>query len=157
MHVRRATPADLEQVVSLRLALLREHPNHPVYGRLHPGIDVRARDLFARQLRDDGEAIFLAEHGHTVVGIIRVVEMIGSPLLEPARYAYVSSTYVLPEFRQQGALHALIAEVEQWAAARGLDQLRLHNVAGSQSAEGAWSALGFEVVEQVRVRPLRRN
>ena len=33
-------------------------------------------------------------------------------------------------------------------------QMRLHHVAGSESAEGAWSALGFTVVEQVRVRDL---
>jgi len=32
--------------------------------------------------------------------------------------------------------------------------MRLHNVSGSASAEAAWSALGFEVVEQVRVRSL---
>jgi hypothetical protein len=35
--------------------------------------------------------------------------------------------------------------------------MRLHNVAGSASAEGAWSALGFDVVEQVRVRNLDRG
>jgi len=41
---------------------------------------------------------------------------------------------------------------EHWARARGLEQMRLHNVAGSPDAEGAWNALGFEIVEQVRVR-----
>jgi hypothetical protein len=35
--------------------------------------------------------------------------------------------------------------------------MRLHNVAGSAEAEGAWSALGFDVVEQVRVRDLTRS
>jgi GNAT superfamily N-acetyltransferase len=80
--------------------------------------------------------------------------MIGSPLLEPTRYAYVSSAYVRPEHRRAGVLTALLAAVAKWAAEKGLDQLRLHNVAGSESAEGAWSALGFTVVEQVRVRPV---
>jgi GNAT superfamily N-acetyltransferase len=80
------------------------------------------------------------------------VESIGSPLLEPARYAYVSSVYVRPEARRHGVLRAMLAAAEKWARARGLDQMRLHNVAGSESAEPAWSALGFAVVEQVRVR-----
>ena len=45
-----------------------------------------------------------------------------------------------------------MAEVERWCRARGLEQMRLHNVAGSEAAEGAWDALGFAIVEQVRLR-----
>ena len=98
------------------------------------------------------ETILLAELAGEVVGIIRCVESIGSPLLEPARYAYVSSAYVRPDARRRGVLRALMAEVERWCRARGLDQMRLHNVAGSEAAEGAWDALGFAIVEQVRLR-----
>ena len=157
MRVRRATTGDLAEVVSLRVALLREHPDHPVYGRLHRDVDARARDLFAAQLRSDSEIILLGEVDGGVAGIIRCVEMIGSPLLDPPRYAYVSSAYVRPESRRRGILRALLAAGEQWARERGLDQMRLHNVAGSESAEGAWQALGFAVVEQVRVRNLERR
>jgi hypothetical protein len=32
--------------------------------------------------------------------------------------------------------------------------MRLHNVAGSEAAERAWDALGFSIVEQVRLRSL---
>jgi GNAT superfamily N-acetyltransferase len=150
--VREAATRDLESVVALRLALLREHPEHPIYGRLRTDVSDRARELFANQLRSTMESIFLAEHGGTVVGVLRCVESIGSPLLDPARYAYVSSVYVRPDARRRGALRALIGTAERWARVRGLDQMRLHNVAGSDAAEAAWSALGFAVVEQVRVR-----
>lgn len=154
--VREASPRDLEAVVSLRLALLREHPEHPIYGRLRADVSDRARELFANQLRSTMEAIFLAERRDAVVGVLRCVESIGSPLLEPARYAYVSSVYVRPDARRRGALRALLCSAERWARKRGLDQMRLHNVAGSAAAEGAWSALGFSVVEQVRVRNLNQ-
>ena len=153
-RVRPATPRDLDAVVALRTALLREHPDHPIYGRLRPEIDRRARELFAAQIRSRTETILLAELAGEVVGIIRCVESIGSPLLEPARYAYVSSAYVRPDVRRRGVLRALVAEVERWSRARGLDQMRLHNVAGSEAAERAWNALGFAVVEQVRLRSL---
>src|SRR6187402_2401122 len=153
-RVRPATPRDLDAVVALRIALLREHPDHPIYGRLRPEIDRRARELFSAQLRARTETILLAEVAGEVVGIIRCVESIGSPLLEPARYAYVSSAYVRPEMRRRGVLRALMAEVERWSRARGLDQMRLHNVAGSEAAERAWDALGFEIVEQVRARTI---
>jgi ribosomal protein S18 acetylase RimI-like enzyme len=153
-RVRPATPRDLDAVVALRIALLREHPDHPIYGRLRPEITRRARELFAAQLRTRTETILLAELAGEVVGIIRCVESLGSPLLEPARYAYVSSAYVRPDVRRRGVLRALVAEVERWCRARGLDQMRLHNVAGSEAAEGAWDALGFEIVEQVRLRTI---
>ena len=152
--VREAIPRDLDAVVELRLALLREHPDHPVYGRLRPDVDDRARGLFATQLRSTMEAIFLGELDGEVVGVLRCVESVGSPLLDPARYAYVSSAYVRPEARRRGVLRALLRAADRWARARGLDQMRLHNVAGSAAAERAWSALGFAVVEQVRVRDL---
>jgi GNAT superfamily N-acetyltransferase len=154
--VREAASRDLEAVIALRIALLREHPDHPIYGRLRADVSDRARELFANQLRSTMEAIFLAERAGAVVGVLRCVESIGSPLLEPARYAYVSSVYVRPEARRCGVLRALLRAAERWARARGLDQMRLHNVAGSTAAEGAWSALGFAVVEQVRVRNLDR-
>jgi ribosomal protein S18 acetylase RimI-like enzyme len=153
-RVRPATPRDLDAVAALRIALLREHPEHPIYGRLRPEIDRRARELFSAQLRARNETILLAELAGEVVGIIRCVESIGSPLLEPARYAYVSSAYVRPDARRRGVLRALVAEAERWCRARGLDQMRLHNVAGSEAAEGAWNALGFAIVEQVRLREI---
>ena len=154
VHVREATPRDLDAVVALRLALLREHPDHPIYGRLRSDVDVRARELFATQLRSTSEVIFLGELGGDVVGVLRCVESAGSPLFDPARYAYLSSTYVRPDARRRGVLRALLAAADRWSRARGLDQMRLHNVAGSIGAEAAWSSLGFAVVEQVRVRDL---
>lgn len=154
MRVREATPRDLAAVVALRLALLREHPGHAIYGRLRADVADRARELFASQLRSPMEVIFLAEQGGEAVGVLRCVESIGSPLMEPARYAYVSSVYVRPELRRRGVLRALLGAAEHWASVRGLKQMRLHNVAGSANAEAVWSALGFGVVEQVRLRDL---
>src|SRR4051812_12730600 len=100
LRVRPALPRDLNAVVALRVALLREHPDHPIYGRLRTEIDRRARELFAAQIRATTETILLAELGEEIVGIVRCVESIGSPLLEPARYAYVSSAYVRPDARR---------------------------------------------------------
>ena len=150
--MREATAHDLDAVVALRLALLREHPDHPIYGRLRADVASRARELYLTQLRSTLEAILLAECGGDVVGILRCVESTGSPLLDPLRYAYVSSVYVRPDSRRRGVLRALLDAAERWSRARHLDQMRLHNVAGRPDAEGAWSALGFVIVEQVRVR-----
>jgi GNAT superfamily N-acetyltransferase len=152
--VRAASSADLEAVVALRLALLREAHASPVYGRLRPDAGRRARRLFRLQLDSEGEVTFLAEQDRSPIGILRCVESHGSPLLEPDRYAYVSSVYVVPEARRTGVLRRLLDCALEWCVTRGLDEMRLHSVAGAE-ANAAWDTLGFEVVEHLRVKKLR--
>ena len=152
MKVRRATIADLDAVVELRLALLREYAEHPVYGRLRSDAAQRARSIFAVQLESESEAVFLGVDRNEVVGLVRCVETVSSPLLEPDRYCYVSSVYVRPEWRRRGVLTALIDRTLEWCRQRGLREMRLHNVGSRASSAAAWDALGFEVVEHVRMR-----
>ena len=149
--IRRATLSDLPVIVDLRLALLRENESHPVYGRLRADARERAYDMFAAQLRSTQEVMFLAESAGEVVGIIRCVETLNSPLLHPDRYCYISSVYVRPRMRRVGVLTALLRHAESWCADRGLTEMRLHNVPGG-SASAAWSAAGFTVVEEVRFK-----
>lgn len=156
LTVRQAVAADLDAVVALRLALLREHSDHPIYGRLRPDAERRARKLFAAQLASPNEATFLAasEPSLEAVGILRCIESVGSPLLFPERYAYLSSAYVVPSRRRRGVLSALLANAIAWARGRGLEEIRLHNVPDAPAASVAWAALGFDVVEQLRVRSI---
>ena len=151
--VRRATVRDLPTVVDLRLALLRENGDHPVYGRLRADARERAYDVFGAQLRSPNEIMFLAEMDRTVVGILRCVETLNSPLLHPDRYCYISSVYVRPHARRGGVLKALLRRASEWCGDRGLTEMRLHNVPGG-SAGAAWSASGFTVMEEVRRKML---
>lgn len=148
--IRRATSEDLDTIVALRIALLREYGSHPIYGRLRHDAERRARPMFAAQLDSDSEVMFLAEENHAAVGMIRCVESISSPLLVPDRYCYVSSAYVRPDYRRRGVLRQLFRRARTWCEDRGLTEMRLHNV-GTGQASAAWESLGFEVVEQVRV------
>jgi len=154
VSVRRAEPSDLATVVSLRLALLREYGDHPLYGQLHPDAVDRAFDLYHTQIVAADERLFLAERGGEAVGILRAVDVRGSSLVLPERYCYVSSVYVVPSARRRGVMRALVRAAEEWCAERGLGEMRLHNASSSRVAVAAWSALGFEVVEQVRRRTL---
>lgn len=157
LTVRVATLDDLDIVVSLRIALLRAHAGNVIYGKLRADAEERARTLFARQLASPGEVMLLAERDGRVVGCLRCVRSIGSPLLEPPEYAYISSVYVRPEARRGGVLRALMTEAERWCAARGLREMRLHNAADNDVASATWQALGFEVVELLRVRRPSRS
>jgi ribosomal protein S18 acetylase RimI-like enzyme len=154
LAVRRARLDDLKVIVELRLALLREYGDHPLYANLRSDADERAVDLFRAQLIAPNECIFLAERHGSVVGVLRCVESPITPLLFPDRYGYVSSVYVRPADRRQGALHALVAAAEAWCEERGITEMRLHSATSSAEAVGAWDALGFEIVEHVRRRTL---
>jgi GNAT superfamily N-acetyltransferase len=157
ISVRRAKVDDLATVVELRLALLREYGDHPLYGNLRPDAQERAFELYRTQLASPHETIFVAEIANEIVGLMRCVDMPSSPLLFPERYCYVSSVYVRPAVRRKGVLRALLATADQWCDEQGIDEMRLHNSASATIAERAWSALGFDLVEQVRRRPLHAS
>ena len=146
MVIRRATSSDLDTVIALRIALLREYGEHPIYGRLRADAERRARPMFATQLDSDNEVMFLAEENGTALGLIRCVESAASPLLIPDRYCYVSSVYVKPEHRRRGVLRELLQRARAWCRDRGLTEMRLHNVGSRPGTAAAWDALGFEVV-----------
>ena len=78
-------------------------------------------------------------------------------MLEPAQYGYVSSVYVTPKARERGVLRTLMAAADGWCRDHGLDEMRLHNAADNPLANAAWESLGFEVVEHLRVRSLRKR
>lgn len=156
IEVQRATLDDLETVIALRLALLREYGDHPIYGRLRRDAEVRARPVFQQQLLSPDQAVFLAARDGQVAGIARCVDTKGSPLLMPDRYCYVTSAYVKPEHRRHGVLAALINHMEGWARDRGLTEMRLHNSSLHPHAGATWDQLGFVVNEEVRLKPIGR-
>jgi len=154
LAVRPARLDDLKEVVELRLALLREYSHAPMYEHLRPDAETRARELFSSQLVSPNETMLLAVRRSHIVGILRCVDTVGSPLVYPDRYCYVSSVYVRPHERRNGVLRALVSAAEQWCAERGISEMRLHNSLASPIAGDVWDAFGFEVVEHVRRRVL---
>lgn len=154
VKVRRATEADLAIVTELRLALLHEHSNDAIYGRVRPDVNARARRMYLSQLRSPNEVTFLASRSSQIVGILRCVHSRGYPLLLPPEYGYVSSVYVRPEARRSGILRLLLNEAERWCSHRGLTEMRLHSGSDNPLSNATWDALGFVVVEHLRKRPL---
>jgi ribosomal protein S18 acetylase RimI-like enzyme len=154
VFVRRATNHDLARIVAFRLALLDEHSDNPLYGRLHPDAEARAWDLYRGQLASPHEAMLVAERGGAIVGLLRCVDTPGSPLLLPERYCYISSVYVERAHRRRGVLRALIEGAVAWSTERGLDEMRLHNSALAPMVDAVWQSLGFDVVEHVRRRTI---
>lgn len=154
LSVRAATLGDLDAIVELRIALLREYADHPLYERLRPDVTERARELYRSQILSPYETMFVASRERSIIGVLRCVETAASPVLLPERYCYLSSVYVVPAERETGVLRAMMAAAEAWCAERGLTDMRLNNSSTSPVARSTWAALGFEVVEEVRRRVL---
>jgi len=152
--VREAGPLDLDEVVPLRLALLRDETATPGRRLLHPDAERRARVIFAKQLRSPREVTLLAESDGAVIGILRVVAAPPSPLHAEFRHAYLTSAYVVPTARRRGVLRGLVAHALAWCEAHGVAEVRLHSAVGNAAAARAWDALGFGVAEELRRRVL---
>jgi GNAT superfamily N-acetyltransferase len=129
-----------------------------VFGRIREDADIRARQIFSAQLRNTStEVILLAERESEVIGILRCVHSIGYPLLYPDAYGYISSVYVVPSERRRGVLKLMLEAAEQWCKNRGLDEMRLYSLPGETVSAQTWESLGFEVVEQLRVRRIQER
>lgn len=152
--VRAARISDLDTVVALRLALLREHQSNPLFERLHPDAERRARELYRSHLQSPDQIILLAERDGAPVGILRCVHAASSPLLLPEAYGYMSSAYVIPGERRMGILQALFDEAVRWCRERGLSEVRLYVSVEDEVARSAWSSLGFAPVEELRIHRL---
>jgi ribosomal protein S18 acetylase RimI-like enzyme len=152
ISVRPATPADLDTVVGMRLALWKEEARSALFADPHPDAAARARQITASQLLDDDQVFLLAISGTEAVGALRCTVTHGSPMLRQAARGFLSAAYVRPAFRRRGVLRTLVAAAEAWCRERDAHDLRLHCTPENVEGNAAWEALGFGVVEVVRQR-----
>jgi ribosomal protein S18 acetylase RimI-like enzyme len=152
VRIRQATLEDLEAIVAMRLALLREEARSPLFADPHPDAPARAARLTAAQLRDDDQVFLLAEVDSRPIGLLRCTIGTGSPVLRESTRGFLSTAYVKPRYRKRGVLRRLVGAAVTWCAAHDVHDLRLHVTRENAEGNAAWEALGFEVVEVVRRR-----
>jgi GNAT superfamily N-acetyltransferase len=150
--VRAATTDDLDAVMALRLALVREESRR--VGRRTNARDMlaRARHIYSLQLSNQEEATLLAFAATRAVGVLRCTISTDSSPAGAIRYAFLTSGYVVPSQRRRGVMHALLQAADAWCRTRALQEMRLQvqweNVVGN----AAWDALGFAPHEVRRRR-----
>lgn len=148
VSIRRADPGDFDTVLELRRALRREE---------HPDSPMNDRDLIEmtrRQLRGTSQVVLLAVAGGEAVGVLRCA--LQAPVESGPSSALLTTAYVVPAWRRLGVMARLVAAAEAWSTALGVEQLRLRNAAGNDTANAAWEAMGFATVQVVRQRAIRR-
>lgn len=150
--MRRATPRDLEAVVALRLALLREESRNPLFAHPHPDAGRRARRLTRAELDAPGQVLLVAVRGAEIVGMLRCRAVRRTPLIADARQAVVSTVYVVPAQRRTGVLRALLDAADRWCRRHRLAGMRLQCALTNDVGRKAWEALGFSPAELLYLR-----
>ncbi|HLJ81441.1 MAG TPA: GNAT family N-acetyltransferase [Ktedonobacterales bacterium] len=94
-------------------------------------------------------ALFVAEDAdERVVGWIHVV---GRVYLDSDPFAQIGGIVVDERSRDQGVGRALLDQVEQWAVARGYDEMRLWSNVLRAGAHAFYERLGYEPVKTAYV------
>ena len=150
--IRTAGPDDIDAVVTLRLALLREEARSPLFANPRRDMAEQARSLSEAQLLSPTEVILLATDDGVAVGVLRCSVSRGARLVRPLRYGFLTSVYVRPSYRRRGVLRSLLSAAEGWCRARGLREVRLHCTVENAEGHAAWDALGYRAAEVVRRR-----
>jgi len=152
--VRPATIRDLDDVVALRLALLKEEGRNPFFADPHPDAPRRAHRLTSTELLAPGQVFFLAIRNGDVVGMLRCREVRRTPLVAETSQAVVTTVYVVPAERRGGVLRALLQAADRWCRQHRLTGMRLQCALSNDVGRKAWEALGFKPAELLYLRDI---
>lgn len=136
LHVRLATPGDLDTIVDGNMKLAEESENVRLdQATLRPGVaallDGRAPGVY-----------WVAELDSQVVGQLLITYEWSD--WRNCMVWWIQSVYVLPDVRKQGVLKALYTHVRREAQAAGIGGLRLYVDNANTRAQDAYAALGMK-------------
>lgn len=140
--IRRATAEDVEQVVRLRVAFLREYGESEGH-RFPEVLEDATRRYVARMLESGGLRFWFAEDDGEVVGCCALIffdrpPSFGNPT---GLTAYLLNVYTVPQRRRRGIASMLIEESLRHARSAGAGRVSLHT---SSAGRTVYEKLGFK-------------
>ena len=145
--IRRATPADIEALARLRLALLREMGNVRDESQEVPLLDA-LRDYFQRTMSTDEFLAWVAEAEGETVAISGLVFFERPPDAgNPAGVeAYLMNMYTLPAWRGRGLGSALLDEIIGFVRTTPARRISLH---ATDVGRPVYESAGFRAATSV--------
>jgi GNAT superfamily N-acetyltransferase len=150
MKLREATVQDVDAVVDLVTAMLREMAS---YGGRALGEEAQVKSLlrtrFTDSLEKDNHAYLLAPvegAEEELAGIVEASIISPYAVFQPKPLVHVHSLYVLPRYRGERIGRRLLEEVLDWGKRRGCTEAEL-NVLACNPARELYESLGFEIAE----------
>lgn len=138
----------------MRRALLAEHADDRIFGRLRRDVGRRNLGAVRAALSQDDRLVLVAAAGAALVGTLECAVARNHALLTSEHVGYLSAVYVRPSARGRGVLTRMVSMAERWCRARRLTELRLHTGANNPLSNVVWERLGFAVAEHTRLRAI---
>jgi aminoglycoside 6'-N-acetyltransferase I len=141
MNIRRATKADADAWLAMRVALWPDVEPDDLRGDITAFFAARSEPLMPHQ-------VFVAEADGRLVGLL---ELSLRPYVDGCASSpvpFIEGWYVAPDMRKQGIGGALVKAAEEWAVARGHSEIASDALLDNTVGEQAHKALGFDEVER---------
>ena len=153
--IRRATPDDLDEILSLWVHYIRIHRQNPAYRNMPPDALKRRRALFEEHITGEGSEVFVVVgQDGSLEGLLTCFEEPNTSYFHPPKYARIQTPFVRPEARGQGHMRRLLDEAYRWARERELTEVRLYVSAMAEEANRIAEDKGFEAIAVIRRRPV---
>lgn len=144
-----SAPDDLPDAVELRFRMTLEI-DHTDRDQKYPGWRERFIAFYAERIRSNRAAVFVAKRGSRTVGMCCIFLLINARSeIEREQSAYVTSVYVLPEWRNRGIATKLVAMAIDWAKDRGCPMIRLRT---TKLSKPLYERLGFRNSGELELR-----
>ena len=140
MDIRRATPADLDQLVPLFEA-------YRLFYEEAPAVE-RSRRFLAARLAEGDAVIFVAGDGGTAVGFTQLYPLFSSTRCQ--RLWLLNDLFVSDQARGRGVAGQLMAAAERFAADDGACGLELATAHTNLRAQGLYESRGWKLDEVFR-------
>lgn len=158
VKIRKATEADLDEMLALWSHYIRAHRSNPAYQICKGDGLAKRRSLFAQHVAGPESCVFVAARPDGGLdAMITCFAEANTPYFMPPKYGRIQTPFVRPEARGRGHLKRLLAAAYLWARELELTEVRLYTSAFDPGPNELAEEFGFHAIEIVRRRPVEWN
>lgn len=141
---RKATSADVEDLVRLRMAFLKEVQKPETRQLDDVTLEQILRLYFQKNVENEKFVAWLALHGDEIVATSGLCFFQIAPgfTLQDGKIAYILNIYTLPEWRRKGLGKQIFDHILQEAKSRGYKRISLH---ASDEGRPVYEKFGFRL------------
>jgi ribosomal protein S18 acetylase RimI-like enzyme len=156
-----AQPADIPELVDLCLLVERQHEKYwSLRWELRPDIRERYINWMTSNLAKPDWLYLVARSRPAknkpavIAGALVAALTQEIPIYAFTHYVFIHDMAVKPEFRRRGIARKLLLEARNWAAGKGVNQLRLMAAEANTPAQKLFEKFGFRTTYREMVLPI---